>query len=98
MRIRTSAKNGRRSLAQARRRGSGGGCCCDGSYDWECGVERCSRSSEHRLKPVALDLCERPVFVDEKIFSGMHFFVACGDETCILRMRTHFTQRASENR
>src|SRR5580658_3749804 len=40
----------------------------------------------------------RTVFVDEKIFSGTHFFVACRDEPCILRMRTHFTQRASENR
>jgi hypothetical protein len=40
----------------------------------------------------------RTVWRDEKIFSEMHFFVACGDEACILRMRTHFSQRASENR
>ena len=62
------------------------------------GVERRLRLSEHRLKPVPLDLRGRTVFVDEKIFGGTHFFVACRDEPCILRMRTHFTHRASENR
>jgi hypothetical protein len=35
---------------------------------------------------------------DEKIFSWTHFLVACRDEPCILRMRTHFTHRASEHR
>ena len=62
------------------------------------GAGRLLHAAEHRLKPVLLDLRGRTVFVDEKIFSGMHFFVACRDGTCILRMRTHFTQRASENR
>jgi hypothetical protein len=60
--------------------------------------EKLWRSSEHRLKPVLLNLRGRTVFADKKIFGGTHFLVACRDEPCILRMRTHFTQRASENR
>ena len=41
---------------------------------------------------------EWTVFLDEKIFAGMHFFLACRSESCILRMRTRFTPRESERR
>ncbi len=54
--------------------------------------------AERRLKPVPPDLCRGTVFGDEKIFGEMYFFVACGEQPCILRTRTHFTERASEKR
>src|ERR1700675_3657064 len=96
-------ENRRRSLAQRPRSKRGGkravwSVCGGGSYGWRLWRCKTFALAGAQAEACATESVQRDSSHGEKTFGGMHFFVACRDQPCILRMRTHFTQRASENR